>query len=75
LSVSASGVLPPAYEWFEGESGMTAVPVTGGDGASIRVPPARRYWVRITNRCGAALSAAVGLTEGITSPRRRSIRH
>lgn len=65
LQVAATGAAPLSYEWFEGESGVTAIPTT--------TPIAgRRYWVRVSNRCGSALSAAV--TAG-GSPRRRAARH
>jgi hypothetical protein len=75
LSVSASGALPLSFEWFEGESGATGLPVNA-TGPSILVPPsATRYWVRVTNRCGAALSTAAAIAPGTASPRRRSIRH
>lgn len=65
--VSASGAQPLSYDWFEGESGVTATPV------SVPVT-GRRYWVRVSNRCGSALSAAVTAGHGGT-PRRRAARH
>jgi hypothetical protein len=67
LRVSASGAQPLSYDWFEGESGVTTTPVA--------VPVAgRRYWVRVSNRCGSALSAAVTAGPGGTM-RRRAARH
>lgn len=70
LSVTATGALPLSYEWFAGESGDMSAPV--GAGASIAAPPGK-YWGRVTNRCGAALSAAVTALEA--TPRRRAARH
>ena len=66
LIVSATGTLPLSYTWFAGESGDTRTPVE-----STAAPG--RYWVRVSNRCGVALSAAT--TIGATAPRRRSARH
>ncbi len=67
VTVTATGELPLSYEWFVGESGITTSPVAG--------TPAQpgRYWVRVSNRCGAALSDAVTLST--TGTRRRSARH
>jgi hypothetical protein len=68
LNVSATGAQPLSFEWFEGESGVTSTPV-GATGSSLQVPAsAKRYWVRVSNRCGSALSAAAAL--GGTSRRR-----
>ncbi|HEV7239260.1 MAG TPA: hypothetical protein VGQ36_08475, partial [Thermoanaerobaculia bacterium] len=68
LSVSATGALPLSYDWFAGESGDTHSPVAG-------VPTQTgRYWVRVMNRCGSALSDAVTASAS-TPPRRRTVRH
>lgn len=74
LRVSATGALPLSYDWFEGESGITSTPVANGTSDSIAATAGRRYWVRVRNRCGAALSnAATGVASGTT--RRRAARH
>lgn len=75
LGVSATGALPMTFEWFEGESGVTSAPVAGGSSATLLVTPSatRRYWVRVSNGCGSALSAAAMITPGGT-PRRRAVR-
>lgn len=52
-AVGATGALPLAYEWFAGESGVTASPVAGAPSQP------GRYWVRVSNRCGSALSNAI----------------
>jgi hypothetical protein len=76
LSVSAVSVLPLSYEWFEGESGVTSVPVAAGSDATLAVSPStRRYWVRVGNRCGSALSEAATVASGNAPPRRRAARH
>ena len=67
--VTATGPPPLTYEWFAGESGVTTTPVA--EGASLSAPPGR-YWVRVTNRCGAALSATA--TISASSPRRRAVK-
>ena len=65
LVVTATGEPPLTYEWFAGESGVTSTPV------AAPTPPGR-YWVRVTNRCGAALSASVSISS--SSPRRRAVK-
>ena len=68
LSVSATGALPLSYDWFAGESGDTRTSL----GTKPTTPG--RYWVRVMNRCGSALSDAVTLSSGNGSTRRRSVR-
>jgi len=69
LGVSAIGPQPLTYEWFEGESGVATTPV----GAATFIP-GHRYWVRVTNRCGSALSLAATAAPAPT-PRRRAAGH
>jgi hypothetical protein len=66
LTVSATGALPLTYDWFEGPSGITTTPV------APNTPPiaGRQYWVRVSNRCGSALSATATGAAG----RRRAVR-
>jgi hypothetical protein len=71
LTVSATGALPLSYTWYAGESGDTRVFVA--EGATVQAS-AGRYWVRVANRCGVALSV-VGTSSSEASPRRRSVRH
>jgi hypothetical protein len=70
LRVFASGVAL-SYEWFAGESGVTSAPVAVT--TSVLAAPPGRYWVRVTNRCGSALSVAGTISAG--SSRRRATRH
>ena len=64
LSVTASGTAPLSYQWYAGASGNTASPVTGGTGPSVTVSPSSTtsYWVRVSNSCGSANSAAATVT-------------
>jgi hypothetical protein len=66
LTVSATGTQPLGYAWFAGESGDTRVPAASAASAG-------RYWVRVSNRCGVALSNAT--TISAAAPKRRSTRH
>ncbi|MBP7866001.1 MAG: hypothetical protein KA419_08615 [Acidobacteria bacterium] len=54
LTVSASGTAPLAYQWYQGTSGDTSVPV--GTDASAYITPTlsatTNFWVRVTNACG-----------------------
>ncbi|HEX7707627.1 MAG TPA: hypothetical protein VF701_14315, partial [Thermoanaerobaculia bacterium] len=65
LRVSATGESPLSYAWFSGESGDTRAPV------ALPGVPGVRYWVRVANRCGVALSASVTAE---APSRRRSVR-
>jgi hypothetical protein len=73
LTVTATGVVPFTYDWFQGESGVTASPL--GEASTQRVPSeGRTYWVRVSNRCGSALSNGATITSG-GAVRRRAARH
>jgi Ig-like domain CHU_C associated len=53
-----------SYEWFEGAAGDTSQPVDG-NGSSFTTPAllqSTRYWVRVSNRCGAASSQTIAVT-------------
>jgi Ig-like domain CHU_C associated len=48
-------------QWYEGVSGDTSQLVPNGTSATLVTPPllgTTRYWVRVTNDCGSADSAA-----------------
>lgn len=66
LAATVSGSGPLALQWFEGAPGETSAPLTGATGESITVAPAAgtRYWLRVTNACGAVDSEAVVVTIG-----------
>jgi Ig-like domain-containing protein len=69
LSVVASGT-SPLYQWYQGTSGDTTHPVTGGTHASIVVvPPATTtYWVRVSNACSRVDSDTVTVTVHVCIP-------
>ena len=73
MSVAATGETPLSYAWFAGESGDTRSPVANATSSTLRAPAPARYWVRVSNRCGVALSNAV-TTSVDTNSRRRSVR-
>jgi hypothetical protein len=60
LRVSAGGNGPFHYQWYQGHSGSTAFPISGGTGSSLQTPPITaptEFWVRVTNACGTRDSA------------------
>jgi hypothetical protein len=62
LTATASGTAPFAFTWYLGTPSDTSQPL--GSGASITVSPtaSSSYWVRATNSCGGADSAAISIT-------------
>ncbi len=51
LTVIATGVPPPTYQWYQGASGTTTTPV-GTDSATFVTPvlaDTTSYWVKVTN--------------------------
>ena len=73
LSVSSADA--EDHAWYEGEPGDTSRPV-GADAATFTTPPLQRstrYWVRVSNRCGSADSAAIAVT--VPAPKGRAVRH
>jgi hypothetical protein len=65
LSVAASGSTPLTYQWYQGATGVTTVPVAGATSSTF-TPPAvfvtTSYWVRVTNGFGNVDSSAATLT-------------
>lgn len=52
FSVTAAGTPPLSYQWYEGISGDTASPVSGGTDASLVTGPITApttFWVRVTD--------------------------
>lgn len=58
LNASAAGSGPLSYQWYQGSSGNTSNPMSGGSGSSLTVQPSSTttYWVRVSNACGTANS-------------------
>ena len=68
LSVAASGTAPLTYQWYQGVSGATTLPV-GTNNASVTTPALTglaTYWVRITNAYGTIDSATAIVTTGLS---------
>lgn len=72
LTIAATGAQPLAFHWFAGDSGDTRTPIAEGD--TLRNANAGRYWVRISNRCGVALSNVATISTDV-NPKRRAVRH
>jgi hypothetical protein len=64
LTVSASGDLPLAIQWYAGAKGNTAHPLAGETQPALSVSPkvTTTYWARVTNACGVADSDAATVT-------------
>jgi hypothetical protein len=63
------------HAWYEGAPGDTSRPV-GTNAATFTTPPlerSTRYWVRVSNRCGSADSAAIAVT--VPASKGRAVRH
>ena len=68
LSVAASGNDPLSYQWYQGASGNTSLPV-GTNASSFTTPvltTTTSYWVRVSNSCGHADSLAATVVVGVT---------
>ncbi len=64
LSAIAAGTAELAFQWYQGDAGDTSTPV-GGDASAFTTPPltaTTSFWVRVTNPCGTADSAAATVT-------------
>ncbi len=64
LSVAASGA-DLTYQWFTGNSGDTAAPVTGASGSTLDTGPlttSTNFWVQITNAGGTVDSETAVVT-------------
>lgn len=70
LSVVTTGTTPQTFQWYLGASGNTATPIGGATASWIVVNPASTtsYWVRVTNSCGSANSAAVSVGPACAAP-------
>ena len=70
LSVTATGSATLAYQWYRGASGTTSDPVSGATSAALSISPSTTtsYWVRVTNSCGTANSAAATVTVSCAAP-------
>lgn len=65
LSAPAVGQAPLSYQWYQGPTGNTAVPVPGATGTDFTTPAitsATSYWVRVSNGVGFTDSPTVSLS-------------
>ena len=70
LTASASGSPAPAYQWYLGNSGSTANPVSGAITGTLSINATtsnQAYWVRATNAFGTADSSTAQVAVG-TAP-------
>jgi hypothetical protein len=64
LYAGVTGSAPLVLQWYEGAAGDTTHPAPNGTGQTLVTPPlltSTRYWVRATNDCGSADSAAASV--------------
>lgn len=57
--VAATGVVPLYYQWYQGQSGDTSVPIAGATSRSYTTPASevdKTYWVVVSNALGVAES-------------------
>ena len=73
LAVAATGDAPLSYQWYQGSTGNTTLPV-GTDGNTFTTPPIvtpTDYWVRISNGCHPLVDSAtatVSVAAGCIAP-------
>jgi hypothetical protein len=68
LWVTATGTAPFSYQWYQGNPGDTSHPA-GSSASSFTTPVLTTnasYWVRVSNACGQADSAAATVWVGPT---------
>ncbi len=73
LYAVTTGTQPLLFQWYEGESGDTSVPVSNGNAATLATQPLSApasFWVRVHNACGSADSATatIATTSSCTPP-------
>ena len=68
LSMTANGSLPLTYQWYQGLSGDTSIPIAGSNSPSYTTPALTAntsYWVRVTNTT-TKLNTADSFTATVT---------
>ena len=69
LSITATGVSPLSYQWYQGQSGDTSMPIVGAASSSFTTPSlmlTTNFWVLVTNFAGAVNSSTA--TVAVTQP-------
>lgn len=77
LSITATGTVPLAYQWYATFSPSTRVPIVGATLPDYETPPLAGpalYWARVTNECGSYDSKTVSVEIAPAPNRRRSVR-
>jgi hypothetical protein len=65
ISVAVRGNGPFSYQWYQGVSGDTSVPMAGATGSSFSTPPlstTTSFWVQVNTPVGIENSAAITIT-------------
>ncbi|MEK7952881.1 cadherin-like beta sandwich domain-containing protein [Luteolibacter soli] len=65
LTVAATGLPEPTFQWYEGPSGNTDAPVLGATSPLFMTPPVTvntRFWARASSISGSADSSATVIT-------------
>jgi hypothetical protein len=63
--VEATGTAPLSYQWYQGTSPSTTIPIAGATTSSYTTPAltsTTSYWVRVTNAYGTANSVTATIT-------------
>ncbi|MFL6245827.1 MAG: hypothetical protein ACJ74H_07370, partial [Thermoanaerobaculia bacterium] len=70
ISITTNGSTPQTFQWYRGASGNTSSPVNTATRSYLIANPSvtTQYWVRVTNSCGFADSAAVTITVACVPP-------
>jgi parallel beta-helix repeat protein len=73
LSVTATGTAPLSYQWYQGTSGDSSNPISGGIASGYTTPSltqSMNYWVRVSNAFGDKDSntAVITVTPPISPP-------
>jgi DNA-binding beta-propeller fold protein YncE len=70
LTVAATGSPTLAYQWYQGQSGDTTIPLGGATGTTYTTPPLTAmtsYWVQVSNAVGPVNSSTATITV-LTTP-------
>jgi hypothetical protein len=69
VSVNATGS-NLTYQWYTGNSGNTAAPISGATGSSLTLTPQNTtsYWVRVSGSCGPSRDSVTMLVNVCGSP-------
>jgi hypothetical protein len=67
LNVNAAGDAPFTYQWYRGEKDDQSNPIAGATSSSLatglfNTAGTFKYWVRVSNACGAVSSATINVT-------------